>query len=333
MKPLKPGKLNIALMAGGDSSEREVSLGSAANVAAALDNSKYNIYLIDLKGRDWHYTTPDGRQCQVDKNDFSLTIDGRKVALDYALIMIHGTPGEDGRLQGYLDMMGVPYSSCGMVSSVVTFDKETTKRAVADTGVNLARERFIRAGDKVDPAALVAELGLPMFIKPNASGSSCGVTKVKRLEEVAPAIEAARRESPEVLAEEFIAGREFDCGVVVAGGREYTFPITEVVSKREFFDYEAKYTAGLSEEITPAPISDELTATLHRMTLAAYKACRCRGVARVDFRVTPVGIPYIIEVNSIPGMCNGSIVPQQLAAMGMSVGELYDMIIGESFGG
>jgi len=174
-------------------------------------------------------------------------------------------------------------------------------------------------------------LGLPMFVKPNASGSSCGVTKVKHTEDILPAVEAARRESPEVLIEEFIAGREFACGVLVAGGREYAFPITEVISKLEFFDYQAKYTEGLSDEITPADIPAELAATIRRMALAAYRACRCRGMVRIDFIVTPAGIPYMIEVNSIPGMSSGSIIPKQLRAMGMTIAQVYDIIIGESF--
>ena len=323
-------KLKIALLAGGDSSEREIALQSAAQIDAALDHDKYDITLIDLHGRDWHYTAPDGREWQVDKNDFSLTVEGARKEFDYALIIIHGTPGEDGRLQGYLEMMGIPFSSCSMTSSVITFDKITTKRTLAGRGINLARERFLRRGEAWDAASIAGELGLPLFVKPNASGSSFGVTKVRTADELPAAVEKAFSESDEVLIEEYVAGREMGCGVMIVGGKEYLFPVTEIVSKKEFFDYEAKYTAGFSDEITPADIAPEVKAELNRMTLEAYRACRCSGVVRVDFIVTPDGRPYFIELNSIPGMSPGSIVPKQVKAMGMTMGQLYDIIIADT---
>ncbi len=321
-------RLKIALLAGGDSSEREIALQSAAQIDAALDHDKYDITLIDLHGRDWHYTAPDGRTWQLDKNDFSLTVEGARKEFDYALIVIHGTPGEDGRLQGYLDMMGIPYSSCSMTSSVITFDKITTKRTLAGRGINLARERFLRRGEAWDAMSIVGELGLPLFVKPNASGSSFGVTKVRQAE---AAIATAFTESDEILIEECITGREMGCGVMIAAGKEYVFPITEIVSKKDFFDYEAKYTAGFSDEITPADIAPEIKTLLNRMTLEAYRTCRCRGVVRVDFIVTPEGKPYFIELNSIPGMSPGSIVPKQVRSMGMTMGQLYDLIIADTY--
>lgn len=323
-------RLKIALLAGGDSPEREIALQSAAQIEQALDHDKYDITLIDLHHRDWHYTAPDGHQWQVDKNDFSLTVEGVRKSFDYALIIIHGTPGEDGKLQGYLDMMGVPYSSCSMVSSVVTFDKITTKRTLAGH-VNMARERFIRKGDAYDMSEIIRELGLPLFVKPNANGSSFGVTKVHTAEELPAAIEAAFAQDNEILIEECITGREIGCGILVTKDREYVFPETEIVPKNDFFDYEAKYTAGRSEEITPARITPEVRAELNRMTLDAYKICRCSGVVRVDFIVTPKGKPYFIELNSIPGMSPGSIVPKQARAMGMSLGKLYDLIIADTY--
>ena len=322
-------RLKIALLAGGDSPERGIALQSAAQIEAALDHSKYDITVVDLHRRDWHYTAPDGRQWQVDKNDFSITVDGVHIVFDYALIIIHGTPGEDGKLQGYLDMMGVPYSSCSMTSSVITFDKITTKRTLAGR-VNLAREVFLRRGEAFDPAQIAAELGMPLFVKPNANGSSFGVTKVHAPEELPAAIEAAFAQGDEILIEECVTGREMGCGMLVAGGREYVFPITEIVSKKDFFDYEAKYTAGFSDEITPADITPEVKAELNRMTREAYRTCRCSGVVRVDFIVTPEGVPYFIELNSIPGMSAGSIVPKQAREMGMSLGELYDIIIADT---
>ena len=216
-----------------------------------------------------------------------------------------------------------------MTSSFITFDKITAKRTLAGR-VNLAREVFLRRGEAFDPAQIVAELGMPLFVKPNANGSSFGVTKVHAPEELPAAIEAAFAQGDEILIEECITGREMGCGMLVAGGREYVFPITEIVSKKDFFDYEAKYTAGFSDEITPADITPEVKAELNRMTREAYRTCRCSGVVRVDFIVTPAGVPYFIELNSIPGMSRGSIVPKQAREMGMSLGELYDIIIADT---
>lgn len=325
-------KLKIALLAGGNSSEREIALQSAQQIYDALDKTKYDIRVIDVYGRRWEYEAADGRRYPVDKNDFSLTVQGERTQFDYALIIIHGTPGEDGKLQGYLDIMGIPYSSCSMTSSVITFDKISTKRAVASRGIPVAREVLLYRGDKVDEDALVKKLGLPMFVKPNASGSSFGVTKVSEKEGIAEAVRKAFTESDEVLVEEFVAGREMGCGVMIAGGREYVFPITEIVSKNDFFDYEAKYTAGMSEEITPADITPETKEKLNRMTLEAYKVCRCRGVVRIDFIVRPDGEPCLVEVNAIPGMSSGSIVPKQARAMGISLGELFDIVIADTCG-
>lgn len=323
-------RLKVALLAGGNSSEREIALGSANQIASALDSAKYDVKVIDLHYRNMTYTAPDGTEWEVDKNDFSLTVAGEKIVFDYALIIIHGTPGEDGKLQGYLDMMGIPYSSCSQTSSTITFDKISTKRAVAGRGINLAREVFICRGDKVEPQAIVDKLGLPIFVKPNASGSSFGVTKVTSVEQIEAAVEAAFAESDQVLIEECIVGREFGCGVVVTEDREILLPITEIVSKRDFFDYEAKYTEGLSDEITPAQISEDVRKKLNRMTLEAYRACRCSGIVRIDFIVTQAGEPYMIEINSIPGMSSGSIVPKQVREAGMTLGELYDIVIADS---
>lgn len=320
-------KLRIALLAGGNSSEREIALQSAAQIEQALDKTKYDVKVIDVYHRDWYHTAEDGSRHPLDKNDFSLTINGVRHEFDYALIIIHGTPGEDGKLQGYLDIMEVPYSSCSMVSSAITFDKETTKLAVAARGIRVAKEVFLHRGDRVDEDAIVAELGLPLFVKPNASGSSFGVTRVTEKGQIAAAVEEAFRESDDILIEEFIAGREMGCGVLITRDKEYLFPITEIVSKKAFFDYEAKYTEGMSEEITPADITPEIKEKLNRMTREAYKACRCRGVVRIDFIVTPEGEPCLIEVNSIPGMSGGSIVPKQAKAMDISLGELFDLVI------
>lgn len=320
-------KLRIALLAGGNSSEREIALQSAQQIEQTLDKTKYDIKVIDIYHRDWFHTAEDGARYPIDKNDFSLTIAGVRHEFDYALIIIHGTPGEDGKLQGYLDIMGIPYSSCSMVSSAITFDKKATKLAVADRGIRVAREVFLRRGEVADIDAIVEKLGLPLFVKPNASGSSFGVTRVTEKEQIEAAIEAAFAESDDILIEECIVGREMGCGVLITREKEYVFPITEIVSKNAFFDYEAKYLTGMSEEITPADITPEIKAKLNAMTVEAYKACRCRGVVRIDFIVTPEGEPCLIEVNTIPGMSANSILPKQARALGISLGELFDIVI------
>ncbi len=319
---------NIALLTGGDSSEWQIALQGAENIGNALDRSRYTPYTIVLRNGHWTYTAPDGTKSELDRNDFTLPVAGRKIKLDYALIVIHGTPGEDGRLQGYLDMMGIPYSSCGFVSSVLTFDKAACKRAVAGSGIHLAKEILLNKTSEIDPAAIVAELGLPLFVKPNASGSSFGVTKVKKQNELLPAITEALKESDQVLMEEFIEGREISCGVMIAGGKEYIFPITELVCQSEFFDYKAKYQ-GFSNEITPADLPEAIRKEVNRLTLIAYKRLNCRGVVRIDF-IVKGETPYMIEINTIPGMSSHSIIPQQAAAMGMSLTELFNLIIDET---
>ena len=322
-------KMRIALLAGGDSSEREIALNSAHQISEALDREKYDVKVIDLHHRSWAYTENDQRY-EMDKNDFSLTVEGVRHEFDYALIIIHGTPGEDGKLQGYLDMMGIPYSSCSQVSSTITFDKVSTKRAVAQRGINVAKEIFLHKGEDYNAEEIIAELGLPLFVKPNASGSSFGVTRVTEKEQIAKAVELAFTESEEVLIEECITGREFGCGVLITKDEQLVLPITEIVSKNAFFDYEAKYTAGMSDEITPAPISEEWAAMLAHDAVEAYKACRCRGIVRIDFIVTEEGKAYLIEVNSIPGMSSGSIVPKQARTAGITLGELYDKVIADT---
>lgn len=319
---------NIALLTGGDSSEWQIALQGAENIGNALDRSRYTPYTIVLRDGHWTYTAPDGTKSELDRNDFTLPVAGRKIKLDYALIVIHGTPGEDGRLQGYLDMMGIPYSSCGFVSSVLTFDKAACKRAVAGSGIHLAKEILLNKTSDIDPAAIVAELGLPLFVKPNASGSSFGVTKVKKQNELLPAITEAFKESDQVLMEEFIEGREISCGVMIAGGKEYIFPITELVCQSEFFDYKAKYQ-GFSNEITPADLPEAIRKEVNRLTLIAYKCLNCRSVVRIDF-IVKGETPYMIEINTIPGMSSHSIIPQQAAAMGMSLTELFNLIIDET---
>ena len=323
-------KPNIALLAGGNSSEYDISIGSASQVMEALDRNKYTPYLIKVKDTRWFHTDGSGVETDVDKNDFSLTLDGRKIALEYALILIHGTPGEDGLLQAYFELMGIPFSSSGFLASAITFDKSVCKRMLTPTGVAMACEVLLGRGEAVDAGAIIEKLGLPVFVKPNASGSSCGVSKVKTEQELLPAIEKALCEGDQVIVEEFIAGTEVSCGVLVAGGETILFPATEIVAHNDFFDYEAKYTPGMSEEITPARLPEAEAEELKRLSLLIYRTLNCRGVARIDY-IIKEGVPHLIEINTVPGMSAGSIIPKQAAAIGLSLGELFDKIISETF--
>lgn len=313
-------QLNIAVIYGGDSSEAEVSERSAREVFASLDRTRYNPTLVHLSKKGW---VADPDKTPVDKNDFSL----RGVRFDYALIMIHGTPGENGILQGYFDLMDVPYSTPSVEVSALTFNKRLTKMALRGVeGIKLAREVAIRRGETFDTLAIVEKLGLPLFVKPNASGSSCGVTKVKAESQLSEAIREALKESDTALLEENIAGIEISQGVMICSGREYVLPITELVSHNEFFDYHAKYTPGMTDEITPARISAQMALKVSKITLEAYKRLGCRGVVRMDY-ILRDDEPYFIEVNTVPGMSAQSIVPQQWAAVGLTMGEGFDLVI------
>ncbi|MEG1665273.1 MAG: D-alanine--D-alanine ligase [Mucinivorans sp.] len=315
----------IAIIAGGDSSEMPVSLRSAAAVCKSLDKSKFLPTIVSLSSNGWFVD-----KSPIDKNDFSyLDEHGVRVKFDYALIMIHGTPGENGILQGYFELLGIPYSGCSVEVSALTFNKHLCKVAVSGVnGVNLAKQVYLRRGDKVDAQDVISALGLPLFVKPNASGSSFGVTKVKGVEYLLPAVAAAFTESEAVLMEEFIDGTEVSQGVMVVGGKEYVLPITELVSKNEFFDYQAKYTPGMTNEITPARIPIEVAAEISKTTLEIYKTLGCCGVVRVDY-IIKGSKAYFIEVNTVPGMSEASIVPRQLSTIGMTMGQAFELIITE----
>lgn len=324
-------KLNVALLAGGDSSEREVSLRSAQLMKQAFDEDKYRVWLIDVHGREWTYEDEHSVWHHVDRNDFSLTINDVKILLDYAFIVIHGAPGEDGQLQGYLEMMKIPYSTCDLVSTVVTFNKTLCKRVVEGVeGLHLARQVVVGKGEAYSPDMIAGELGLPLFVKPEASGSSFGVTKVKRKEDISAAVEEAFKEGDKVLIEEFVAGREFACGMLLTKRKSLALPVAEIISKKEFFDYEAKYTDGLCEEVVPARISEELTEQLQTIAMDAARACGCRGLVRVDFIVDDSGDAYMIEINSVPGMSAESIIPKEVEAAGMTMRGVVNMLIDDS---
>lgn len=319
----------IAIVAGGDSSEYVVSVKSAAAVAEVLKN-KYNTRIVIIKGADWYWEDARGMAHRIDKNDFSLVVGDEKLRFDAAFIAIHGTPGENGLLQGYFDMIGMPYTSCNAFCSALTFSKQACKAFLAQSGIDMANAVLIRKGQKYDLKKIIAATGLPCFVKPDDSGSSFGVTKVKEFEKLEPAIEVAFKESRTILIESEMKGREVACGIVKTSGREIVFPVTEIVSKNEFFDFEAKYTPGMSEEITPAQLPEKVTQTIQTLTSRIYDHLGCKGIVRVDFII--VGDkPHFLEVNSVPGMTAESILPQQATAYGISHEELYSLVIEDLF--
>ncbi len=322
-------KKNIALLLGGDSAEAVISARSADQMLRLLDDTLYDVYPIKITGTKWRYTK-DGISTAVDKNDFSLTVNGRKIQFDCAVPMIHGTPGEDGRLQAYFELMRIPYTTCDVLTSSLTFNKHACKTYLNSLGVLFPKGKLIRKGETVDAREICAVLGLPCFIKPNNGGSSFGVSKIKSCEELEPALAAAFSEdAEEVLIEEFIEGTEITCGLVKLNGQITVFPITEIVSKKDFFDVEAKYQPGMSEEITPARIGDSLRSDCELLSTVIYKYLNCRGVIRIDYIVRD-GQLYCLEVNTVPGMSAASIIPKQLETMGLSIKNLYTDLIEEA---
>lgn len=319
----------IAIVAGGDSSEWEVSVKSANEVCKLLSAS-YIVYIIMIKGTNWYWEDQKGRYHSIDKNDFSLVAEDYKIRFDGVFVAIHGTPGENGLLQGYFDMMGIPYTSCNAFCSALTFNKQACKLFLKEYKIPMAEGVLIRKGEKTGSKDLVKKVGLPCFVKPNGSGSSFGVTKVKKVEEMMPAIEVAFKEGNEVLIEAFMEGREVACGVVKTRSKSIVMPVTEIISKNEFFDYEAKYTTGKSDEITPAHLPEKLTDEIQNLSSLIYDLLGCNGIVRVDFII--IGSkPYFLEINTVPGMTEESLFPKQAKAAGISLKDLYTMVLEDLF--
>ncbi len=321
-------KKNIALLAGGYSGEAEVSLKSAGMVAQSIDAEKYKVYMIIVEPDRWYYKDELGNIFDINKNDFSLPLNGEIVYFDCAFIMIHGTPGEDGRLQGYFDMLQIPYTGCDATTSALTFNKAFCLAVVYQSGlVNIAKSCHILKGNTISVEEILKKMSLPLFVKPNCGGSSVGMSKVKEKEELLPAIEKAFREDKEILIEGFVKGRELTCGMIKIDEKETVFPITEIVSKHEFFDYEAKYK-GFSDEITPAPIPDDLKGRIQNTSSKLYHLLNCNGIVRFDFIYNKESDKlYFLEVNTVPGQSEQSIVPQQIRAMGKTTKEIYSLMI------
>ncbi len=323
-------KKNIAIIAGGNSSEFPVSIRSAEQIAGELDPDKYNVYKIIIKGTTWILEDEKTEQTTVNKDDFSCNTPTGKLKFDCALITIHGTPGEDGKLQGYFESLNIPYTSSGILSSSLTFNKKATKLFLKSFGILSPASVYLCKGELLNTETIIDKLGFPVFVKPNQSGSSFGVTKADNETTLEKAISHAFEEGDEIIIEEFIEGSEITCGLLKTGSKEIIFPLCEIVSKNEFFDYEAKYTPSKAEEIIPARISADKTRECQSLTSYIYSAVDCKGIVRIDFILSNDKF-YFLEVNTIPGMSGESIVPKMAREHGISLRDLFTMIIDDAF--
>lgn len=315
----------IAIFAGGNSSEREISLSTAGQIFNFIDKKLFNAYIIDVKGFEWNLVEGSNRY-PVDKNTFSCTVGSKEIRFDFVWNAIHGKPGENGQVQGYFDMLQIPYSSCSLLTSALTFNKFMCKTYLQKYGIPMAQSVMVTAETAVDIDEIVGKLGLPLFVKPNTSGSSFGVSKVKKKEDLIDALNIAFAEDPEVVIESFIQGTEVSCGVFKSQKNTYLLPITEIVSANEYFDYEAKYHSKLTQEIMPARIPDEVAKKVHKYTSAIYDALYCKGIVRVDYIING-DTPYFLELNSIPGMSTESIVPKQIRTAGYNITDILTEVI------
>jgi D-alanine-D-alanine ligase len=323
-------KKKVALVTGGLSGEAQISYKSAVTVNGNLDRNKFDVFQIDINRAGWWYTPENSTPQKVNRDDFSITDEGNKINFDVVLLCIHGTPGEDGKLQGYFDMLGLPYTSCDAATSALTFNKRYTVAVAAFGGISVANSMHLFKHTPISPENILAKLELPLFVKPNNGGSSIGMSKVTTADALAPALEKAFKEDTQVLVEEFISGREFTIGVFKTNGALQVLPITEIETSNEFFDFEAKYQ-GKSVETTPALIAETMQSQLEAAAKRVYEVLNCRGVVRIDFIYNEEkGLPYMLEVNTVPGQSAASVIPQQVKAMGMSLQEFYTSIVEES---
>lgn len=317
----------VAVISGGFSHEAQISFKSAETVMGSISKELWEAYEVRIVESGWTVVTDQG-ELPMNKGDFSFTLNGEHMTFDCAYITIHGTPGEDGILQGYLDLMGIPYTTPSQVCSAITFNKFFCNELLKQLGFDCAASILLTQDDPVDSEAIVAKLGLPCFVKPNDGGSSFGVTKVKEAAELEAAVKAAFEHGTSVMIESFMEGPEVTCGVFKVGNDLTALPLTEIVSENEFFDFQAKYE-GASQEITPARISDDLTALIQTLTKNIYRKLGLSGVARVDYIIIN-NVPHVIEVNTTPGLSAESIVPQMIRAAGLDVGRVFDQLIQEA---
>ena len=329
---MKQLKRNIAIVCGGDSSEHDVSLRSAQGLYSFFDKERYNVYIVDIKGQDWHVELPDGTTANIDRNDFSFIENGKATLFDYAYITIHGTPGENGILQGYFDLVGIPYSTSGVLVEAMTFDKFVLNQYLRGYGVAVADSLLIRRGFEhlVSDDEIAQRIGMPCFVKPATDGSSFGVSKVKKKDQLAPAMRKAMMESDKIMVEQYLEGTEVTMGFYKTQEKSVPLPITEVVTQNEFFDYDAKYN-GQVQEITPARISEDVARRIREITSHIYDILHCNGIIRIDYIISKEGKIFMLEVNTTPGMTPTSFIPQQVKAAGLSMTDVLTDIVENQF--
>ena len=319
-------KKNIALVTGGDSGEVTISLQSAKIIKVNIDDEKFNVFTIVISGSKWMYLSETNIETAVDKNDFSIINNGKKIKFDCVFIAIHGTPGEDGKLQGYFDMLGIPYTFSGVCTSSLTFNKSFCQAMAKEYGAETAKSVLLKKNESYNIEKIISVTGLPCFVKPNNGGSSIGTSKVLHIHELNNAIQTAFHEDNEVLVDEFIEGTEVTCGILQKKNELIALPLTEIVSKNDFFDFKSKYDPLLADEIIPARVPDEVHKKSKELSLYLFEKFGCKGVARFDY-IVKNGTPYFLEVNTIPGLSAASIVPKQANAMGISLKELFTILI------
>ena len=320
-------KKTVAIICGGDSSEHDVSMRSAAGIASFIDADKYNIYKVEIHAGKWEALLDNGTRATVDRNDFTFTEDGKKIKPDFCYITIHGAPGENGILQGYLDLIGMPYSTSGVLVEALTYDKFVLNNYMRSLGVRVADSMLILKGrdNEVSDEDIIGRVGLPCFVKPARGGSSFGTTKVKTKEELRPAISLALAEGEDVMVEAFMKGTEITCGCYKTKEKSVVFPITEVVPANEFFDYDAKYN-GQVQEITPARLDERTTERVKTLTSTIYDLLQCKGIIRIDYIIVDSTI-NLLEINTTPGMTATSFIPQQVRAAGLDIKDVMTDII------
>lgn len=323
---MNQNKKNIAIVAGGDSSEYEISIGTARNIYNSLDKDRYNIHIVEINKSGWNVWGQNGQKTEINKHNFSTRLNGSIHSFDGVINAIHGTPGENGIIQAYFDLIGMPYTGCNAFCSSLTFNKYACNNYLAQSEIPIAPSILLRSGYKFDLAKIEKAIGFPCFIKPNSGGSSCGASRVDNPSEAEKAILKAFEEDNEVLIEKFLPGREFSCGLLITHGKKAVFPITEIVTKKKFFDYESKYTPGAAEEITPAVLPEKTARSIQDLSVTISDLLNCRGLIRFDY-ILNGNTPWFLEVNTVPGMSSNSIVPQQVQAFGMDLRDLYDLLL------
>lgn len=321
------GKPNIALVTGGYSGESVISYKSAVTIRNNISADLFNVFYIDINPQSWDYVDDNGKKFPVNRSDFSVDVNGKVTRFDAVFIGIHGTPGEDGKLQGYFDLLQIPYTSCDAATSALTFNKRYTVAVASFAGINVARSLHLFSDHPLSSKEVLSQLSLPVFVKPNNGGSSIGMSKVSKSEDLDAAIAKAFKEDNQVLIEEYISGREFTVGVFKSKGEIIVLPITEVTTEKDFFDYEAKYE-GKSKEITPAVINEQMADTIRDTARKVYAVFNCNGVVRIDFIYNEAKqAPYMLEINTVPGQSEASIIPQQVRAMGWQLKDFYGALI------